>query len=140
VRFYWDDLEGPKYLHQVPNAGPGLEGGKEGALRTVAALFRHAAMNKPLPAMTWEHSVLGNRSELTIATDTLPVAARLWTATSPTRDFRDAKWTSREIQREAGDYVGSAERPKNGYLATFGELDFDFAGLEYSLTTRVFQE
>jgi len=140
VKFYWDDLEGPKYLREVPNAGHGLDDGREGALRTVAAFFRHAAIGKPLPALEWEHSVLGNRSVLTIATDTTPVAARLWTATSPTRDFREAQWTSGPIQREAGDYVGSINRPKDGYLATFGELEFDLSGLKYSLTTRVFQE
>lgn len=140
LKHYWDGLEGPKYVRQVPNAGHGLDDGREGALRTVAAFFRHAAANQPLPSLTWSHSISGNESRLMISTDATPVAARLWSARSPTRDFREAKWVSSPIEREAGDYVGAAARPNDGHLALFGELEFEIGGLKYSLTTRVFQE
>ena len=139
-KFYWDDLTGPKYIREVPNAGHGLNGGKEDALRTVAAFFRHAAAGTPLPDLDWSHAVSKETSVLTVATNTLPVAARLWPARASTRDFRESHWTSSEMQREAGDYVGVVNRPQNANIALYGEMEFELGGLKYSLTTRVFQE
>src|SRR5690606_30065679 len=75
LKNYWDDLEGPKYIREVPNAGHGLDGGRDGALRTIAAFFRHAAMNKPLPALTWSHTIVGDQSLLNVGSDVTPVAA-----------------------------------------------------------------
>ncbi|MFO1093418.1 MAG: PhoPQ-activated protein PqaA family protein [Planctomycetaceae bacterium] len=140
VKFYWDDLEGLKYIREVPNAGHGLGDGREGAFRSVAAFFRHAALGKSLPNLTWRHTQSEKQSQLTLATDTPPVAARLWTATSGSRDFREAPWSSTLLNREAGDYVGNVARAQGRHLALFGELEFDLNGLKYSLTTRVFQE
>lgn len=140
VKFYWNDLAGPKYIRQVPNAGHGLDGGKQGALRTVAAFFRHAALDKPLPQLQWSHDVTQNQTALTVSTDTTPVAARLWTATSATHDFRESTWTSRDMQRESEKYVGAINRPPGRHVAVYGELEFHLQNLKYSLTTRVFQE
>ena len=57
LKFYWNDLEGPKYIRQIPNAGHGLGGGKKDALRTIAAFFRHAAAGQPLPTVELEARV-----------------------------------------------------------------------------------
>ena len=137
---YWDDLEGPKFILQVPNAGHGLDGGRESALTTVAVFFRHAALEKPLPAISWDHSNGNRQLELTVKSDTSPVEARLWSAASKSTDFREAEWTSQPMRLEQKRYRGSRKLPNPGHAAIFGELQFDFSGLVYSLTTQVFRE
>ena len=124
----------------MPNAGHGLDGGKQGALRTLAAFFQHAALDKPLPQLQWSHDIIRNQSALTVSTDTTPVAARLWTATSATRDFRESRWASQDMHRETGNYIGAVNRPPDRHVAIYGELEFHLQNLKYSLTTRVFQE
>ncbi len=137
---YWNDLEGPKFILQVPNAGHGLDGGRESALTTVAVFFRHAAMGRSLPAMSWAPSNSGGRLKLQVQSDPRPVDARLWSAVSSTKDFRKSEWTSAPLQERDQDYEGSLELPDRGHGAVFGELQFDFSGLVYSLTTQVFRQ
>ncbi len=50
---YWDDLKGPKYAIQIPNAGHSLKGGQEKALRTVGAFARMSAAGQKLPELSF---------------------------------------------------------------------------------------
>jgi PhoPQ-activated pathogenicity-related protein len=66
-----------------------------------------------------------------------PAAARLWGAVSPTRDFRKAKWESNDMTAEGAAFAGKADRPASGFLALFGEADFQENGKPFSLSTTV---
>lgn len=135
---YWDDLTGPKYILQVPNAGHGLDGGRELVMSTVAALFRNAARGAAFPEIEWTHANGDGRMQLTLTSSESPVAARLWTAVSATKDFRQSEWTSQSLMGADGEYVGALAVPEAGHRALFGELQFDTSGLKYSLTTLVY--
>jgi PhoPQ-activated pathogenicity-related protein len=137
MQFYWYDLVGPKYVLQVPNAGHGLDGGRELAFATVAAFVRHAATQTPLPALSWEHRDTQSRVTLSIRSSAAPAAARLWVAHSDTKDFRQSKWQPVSLQEQDGVYVGSVPKPQQGHVAHYGELQFDYDGLPYSLCTLV---
>ncbi len=140
MRFYWDDLVGPKYVLQVPNAGHGLKGGRELAYATLAAFFRHAAEGTALPQLEWTYSPGLDPLRLSIRSSQPPRAARLWTAHSLDNDFRDDHWTSRPLAPSGEVLVGEVAKPKEGHVAFYGELQFDCDGLPYSLCTLIRRE
>ena len=137
---YWDDLSGVKYIRYVPNAGHNLQGGREGALTSLAVFFQHVVQGKPGPTIDWKHDTAGNNCLLTIKSNEAPGSVRLWTATSTTKDFRESKWTSKPIKEANGAFVGEVAKPEQGHVALYGEVLFKAYGHEYSFTTQVRRE
>jgi PhoPQ-activated pathogenicity-related protein len=137
MQFYWFDLVGPKYILQVPNAGHGLEGGRELAYSTLAAYFRHIASATPMPELEWTHDSKAEGLQVRVQSSASPKAARVWSAQSSIKDFRGAKWSSQPMVEEDGAWVGRVAEPEQGYVALYGELQFEFQGLDYSLCTLV---
>ena len=138
TQFYWNDLVGPKYVLKVPNAGHGLDAGRELALRTVAAFFRHVASGSTWPTISWDAQDRGETVEFRMTSSLPPAKARFWRATSNSKDFREARWTS-EPMAKANDLTQTARiaRTAGQHLAYFGEMEFSESGLPYSLTTLV---
>jgi hypothetical protein len=65
---------------------------------------------------------------------------RLWTAHSADRDFRDEKWTSRELEIQPGSSQASADVPKPaaGFTAFLAEVELTApTGHSYKLSTQV---
>ena len=137
---YWDDLPGSKQIRYVPNAGHNLKGGREGAIATIAAFTRHVASDKPMPALKWKHETEGNFLTLTIDSDPLPDNVLLWTASSPTKDFREAQWSSQTLKRTNTVYKGEVPLLPGSHRALFGELQYRFDGLDYALSTQLRRE
>lgn len=141
---YWEDLAGPKFIHYVPNAGHNLknsQGGREVALATLAAFFEHVVTDKPMPKISWKHSDDEKNFRLTISSDSKPVAVRLWTATSASKDFRDAKWQSAPLTKTDGSFVGDTAKPSTGHVVFFGEAQFQMpTGTMFSLCTQLRRE
>ncbi len=144
---YWNDLVGEKHLRYVPNAGHGLDGGREGALATVAAFARHVAAEEPLPELTWDYEDGDGQVQVTISATQAPKSVRIWQALSGTKDFRNANWQATEVASQPGgggddgpQYVGVVEKPASGYVAYFGEATFADGPLEYNLSTLLRQE
>ena len=137
---YWDDLLGPKHIRYVPNAGHNLKGGREGALSSLAAFFRHVVMNKPLPVINWEYSAPDNKLQLSIKSDVAPTGAKLWVANSASKDFRDSEWTAKVLEEKDGRFLGEVDKPQSGHIALFGELQFQLGPIEYNLSTQLRRE
>ena len=140
VKNYWDDLEGPKHILEVPNAGHSLDGGRENALRTLGVFFRYNASGQPLPDLEWGHANGDGRHHLTVSCDVTPKGAYIWSATAPDRDFRESKWESAPMKANGQGFEATLADPDPANLALYGELQFEAAGIPYSLTTRVYQE
>ncbi len=114
---YVDALPGPTHLHYVANAGHGL--GTQ-AIPTLLAFLHASITGERFPALSWEHSEDG----------TLEVEwgrmgqARLYEARSPTRDFREAKWTAVALEDTKALTV-KPEPPSEGWLAYYVAVEFD---------------
>ncbi len=137
MKLYWDDLVGPKYVLQVPNAGHGLDGGRMHALETLAVFFQHAATETSLPQLKWERSNGGGKVTLQVFCSAEPVNARLWSAHSNTKDFRESKWSPQAMQKADKAFAGSIALPAEGHVAHYAELQFELDGLPYSLCTLI---
>jgi PhoPQ-activated pathogenicity-related protein len=132
---YWNELRGPKYLVELPNAGHGLEGNRDWALGGVGAFFRHVISGRPLPRLSWE---LARGSEgnlmLTVHASPAPLAARIWTAHSDNHDFRESHWESEPLKPNE-TITGRVAPVSEGRLAVFGEVEYKIDEISYHLTT-----
>jgi PhoPQ-activated pathogenicity-related protein len=142
MKFYWDDLVGPKYTLAIPNAGHGLEGGRELVLDTIGVFFRHVAGGKPLPKLEWNVAEGDTSLTLSLRSSQPPKKAQLWSARSNNCDFRKAKWTAQPLGEDAGAWVGRLEKAGQGqgHVALFGQLSFQWEGIPYAMSTIVWRK
>jgi PhoPQ-activated pathogenicity-related protein len=141
LNLYWDDLVGEKHVLYVPNAGHGLDGGREGALTTLAVFAQTIALQTSLPQLEWNHDDDGDRMKLTVRSSPAPNSVRLWTAHSEDKDFRPDKWEASEITANGdGTYVAHVDKPASGHVAFFAEARYPFGDVEYALSTQLRQE
>jgi PhoPQ-activated pathogenicity-related protein len=126
----------------VPNAGhnlaqdglPELEK-RNRAVNALAAFVRYQANAKPLPKLTWKNDDDGDKLRIAVTADPMPKTARVWVATNPTRDFRKAKWTEKEVKLTKDQVTGEVTMPKDGCLAFYVETDYEIDGIAYHLCT-----
>ncbi len=138
MNLYWSDLLGQKHIHRAPNAGHGLDDGRDQALRTLGVFFRHSVAGKELPVLTWEPQIVDNRVGLSMNVSSKPESASLWVATSDSNDFRQSRWESKPLTGNGEKFSGHAIRNNSERVAVFGEAQYEYEGLQYSLSTLVF--
>lgn len=139
LRHYWNELPAPKLVFQTPNAGHHLGGGEE-AMQTLAAFFQMIADGEELPKMEWKlQPGAAGEASVKVSGDQTARAIRLWTATSADRDFRDERWSSRNLKILPGSSYAAAQVdiPKQGYRAYLFEVEMTTsAGHRYKLSTE----
>lgn len=141
MNLYWDDLIGDKHVLYVPNAGHGLDDGREAALTTLAVFAQLTAEGKKLPDLSWLHDDDGEKMRLQLKSTEQPTAVRLWVAHSEDKDFRPDRWEATAISpNDAGEYIAHVEKPTSGQVAFFAEATYKFGPLEYGLSTQIRQE
>jgi PhoPQ-activated pathogenicity-related protein len=140
IKNYYDDIPGQNFIHYVPNAGHGLDGGEQ-ALHALNAFFGYTLAHQAYPALSWKVSesaqgvaleVQGSAGELR--------ESLLWTATSEDRDFRDEIWSSTELAFDENGLVNTfVDFPGSGYKAFYIDLEYpDMNGDHYTKSTRMF--
>jgi PhoPQ-activated pathogenicity-related protein len=137
ANFYFYDLPGEKHILYVPNAGHGLEGGLDRVLRTLTAFFNRVAGRIAFPKLQWQWKQEGNSMTLVIRSEPKPKEVLIWTAKAPTKDFRDAKWSSQTINDADGEFKFTLNSPEQGFAAAFAELVYEIGGQSFSLCTTV---
>ncbi|MGQ3684340.1 MAG: PhoPQ-activated pathogenicity-related family protein [Candidatus Loosdrechtia sp.] len=140
LRHYWDDLPEPKHVHQTPNAGHDLGGGKE-AIQTLSAWYHMIADGQELPKVEW-HLTDGKDAPagIEIKVNRPVKKIRLWTAMSNERDFRNNAWSSQELACTDRNSQASAlvPVPQKGFIAFMGEVELiSETGDTYKLSTQV---
>lgn len=136
---YWDGLPGAKYIMNLPNAGHGLDGDRSWVFNGLAAFFRSSVEGKPFPKLEWKlEPASKGQYMLKVNADPAPKSARLWTAESANRDFRESKWTSTPL--EPGAIVSAlVTAPETGGKAVYADLEYELDGLPFHLTTTFFE-
>ncbi len=139
LRHYWNDLPQPKLIFQTPNAGHDLAG-YEQAVRSMAAFFQMIADGQELPNMHWQFKATNHgEAELFVTVNQFVRRFRLWTADSLDRDFRNAKWSSQELDINPGSSQTTATvpMPREGYRAYLVEAQLTSSnGETYKLSTE----
>jgi PhoPQ-activated pathogenicity-related protein len=139
IDLYWNGLKGPKYVVELPNAGHGLEVNRDWALNGLGAFFRYQVTGRSMPAVSWTtESLASGDGRLMIHADPAPRSARLWTASAPSRDFRDSKWTASPLECGTTLTAGLV-KPALGFGAAFADLEYQIDGVSYHLTTTFFE-
>lgn len=133
ANLYFNDLPGERRILYVPNAGHGL-GNFQDVVASVLALTRACSEKKTLPPLTWNYRETPAGLQLTIRARA-PQRVSVWTATSPTTDFRDARWTEQPLAARGGRYSFTLARPTEGYAAVFGEARVRHGEFRFPLST-----
>ncbi len=141
LNIYWDDLKGPKWVLYTPNSGHGLED-RTRVLNTLTAFSRSIGSHAAWPRMDWKYRDSADGIELTVRANRRPRSARLFHVSAATQDFRNAHWTSDEIESVAAEsdrstYTVSVHRPTSGYSAVFAEVSYDIDGKPFTLSTQI---
>ncbi|MCP4644712.1 MAG: PhoPQ-activated pathogenicity, partial [bacterium] len=141
-QFYFDGLQGEKYLRYVPNTDHGLND----AAWNDALAFYWAVLNEVArPEFTWTKGADGS---LRVETADTPSEVLLWQATNPdARDFRleddegnpGPSWTSSVMtDQDSGVYLAQVPEPAQGWTGFMVELTFPSGGPEpFKFTTEV---
>jgi len=135
ANLYFSDLPEPRYILYVPNSGHGLEDYTR-VIMSQAGFFAACTGRAPLPRLQWacEH---GKHLKLHVSSDVAPVQVLQWTASAPTRDFREAAWSKTELRPRKGRYTGRMKYPQQGFNATFAEVMYEVEGRQMPLSTGV---
>jgi PhoPQ-activated pathogenicity-related protein len=126
LNVYWEGIPDDKYILYCPNQGHGIKD-LERLMSGIRAVHRCALGELVMPRMAWDLST-EEKMSLVLSSDRKPKAVVCWLATSPTKDFREAKWESFPMEESAGRYRFERELPRSGYAAFFGEAEFDEGG------------
>ncbi len=138
IKNYFDEIPGQNYIHNTPNAGHGLG---EQALYALSAFLGSTLQNIPYTKCSWDISENNNEIILNAQGSGAELnKVLLWTANSDDRDFRDAYWTSSELDYNTGGLVNAViNYPGSGFIAFFIDLEYtDTNGDNYTKSTRVF--
>ncbi len=137
LKLYWSELPAPKHVLYVPNQGHGLRDA-ERVIGGLSAVHRYAAAGKPMPETNWTFGSAADQLKIQVKADREARKVLVWSAQSPTRDFREAQWTARQCPKASDGYACSAARGPEGYTAAFAETSFQDEGkLPFSTTTTV---
>ena len=130
-QFYWDDLQGEKYLQYIPNTNHGLKNNDgEYNFKSLTAFYNAVISDSPRPSFEWHVSNDSIYMHVDHETNS-DYSIKQWEAVNnDTRDFRvDAigrTWTSTNIPRtKDGRYAVKIVQPETGYRAGLLEITFN---------------
>ena len=129
-KFYWNDLQGPKWIRYIPNVGHGLD--RKEAYASLASFYQAIVSDTPIPNYTFsfesDGSVLVRLAPASNKEIIEPSEVKLWQAHNPkARDFRGAtaKYEASLVPpQEPGVYRATVAPPANGWVSYFVELKF----------------
>ena len=138
LNLYWDDLAGDKHVVYAPNQ-PHYISDRERIAPTQLAFLRAVIGSATLPDVSGDFGETERGLQITVRSAVPATEARVWSAASETRDFREARWSWSPLEA-SGDrcsFSGSVPRPHSGYVAVMGDCLLPDARGAYVLSTQV---
>jgi PhoPQ-activated pathogenicity-related protein len=139
-QFYYDQLEGPKWIRYVPNSGHGIS--DVNVYLDIFNLYGTIVFGGSIPEYNFTQLEDGTIEVTTAGT---VVDAKLWQATNATkRDFRypvigNAFTSTQLTDQGGGTFRGNVDTPSQGWRAYFVQLTFaNPIGLPLTVTTGVY--
>lgn len=136
LNLYWDGLEGEKRVLYVPNNGHDIQDLMRTLSTGTAMALRDAGLIE-LPNFEWDLAEDADGLTIRASSDIAPTQVLAWTASAPSRDFREAKWTSAPVESQDGKWVFQLPRPDSGCVAGFLEGKFSLEGNPAYLSTNL---
>lgn len=138
ANLYIGDLPRPTAIIYSPNGGHDLGGVQPVMTRivpTLLAFVDHCATRADWPDVAWDWSEGDEGLTLTVSSDIPADGVALWTATSPTTDFRQATWSQGQAGGSGTKWVLTVPRPESGYGAGFADVTYTVGGRTFTLCT-----
>ena len=138
LKLYWGDLREPKRVLYMPNQGHSLRDADR-LIGSLSALHRYSAHGQALPELSWSwNTAAADRLELTVQSTRRPRELTAWTASSPTRDFREAHWSQQRCKRSAAGFACGEALAPDHYTALYSEATFkDWGAPPFSFSTAI---
>jgi len=141
TQHYWDGLIGTKYILTLSNVGHDLGVKQLNAYATIIAFAKNAFQGGEWPEITWKCVENDRNFMLTVRSEVPFESAKLWTATSNSKEFRTATWSSKPVESNSDMSCEAViEKPTSGHIAFYVELTSEFEGQKFSVTTQVWRK
>jgi PhoPQ-activated pathogenicity-related protein len=160
--FFWDKLQGSKYLRMVPNAEHALLGSQTDVALSISSFIHMQLGNKPQPRVSWQ-LVRSNttNAQIIVKTQDKPKGVYMWyarTLSATRRDFRlitcinefpgcaqPVMWWYHQLEDQGnGVYVATQNAPLSGWTGFLVELIYEVPSKdpvnvlhEFKITTEV---
>lgn len=140
VKNYIDSIPGDNHICYTPNAAHDL-GDKKTAMTTLSALVGLTVTKQALPVC--KYSVSENGKEITLKIQPSPeilVDAAIWSADSKDQDFRDEKWSGKNLNlTDKSEITVEINLPESGFRAFYVDLKYKAPfGNDFTQSTRMF--
>jgi PhoPQ-activated pathogenicity-related protein len=136
LNLYWDELPEPKAALYLPNVGHSADDFAR-LLPALVALHRHAGAGSVLPRPEWEFEIGDGTLRLLVRPTAEAPTVTAWSASAPTRDFREARWSSSRCDRDGDRYRCEIPLPESGFSALFAEVIAPLGELTFPVSTGV---
>ena len=134
---YWSGLPEEKRVLYLPNETHTLRD-VDRLIGSIAALHRYSERGSPLPSLAETFAEQNDRLELRVHSDRTPERVLAWSASSHTRDFRQAHWSAHDCRRSGDRYLCESRTSADAYTALYAEALFqDRNEPRFSLSTTV---
>ncbi|GAB3335824.1 hypothetical protein GCM10027299_45190 [Larkinella ripae] len=146
LNLYWPGLAGSKSVLSLPNTGHVGANHDPRLFPTAYAFIETVARGKPMPTVESTLDPTAKGVRLLVTTKDSAVSARVWTAHSPTPDFRDARWEMKpatSVNSTDGrkglpgrhQYTFDLEKPSSSHQAIIAEVEFASPNRRFWLST-----
>lgn len=140
IKHYIDSIPGDNHICYVPNAGHDL-GDKKKAFATLSAFFGMAITDEDYADCNYSITEKDGKITLDVRASAEDLeGVVLWSADSDDRDFRDEKWSGKNLNpKNKSGFSVEVDFPESGFIAFYVDLKYKapFGG-DYTQSTRMY--